>query len=53
MPANDPQMYVAAFDFVPQEEGEIELKRGERIRMLDQSDANWWKGRTTDARSLV
>lgn len=53
MPANDPQMYVAAFDFVPQEDGEIELKRGERIRMLDQSDTNWWKGRTTDACSLV
>ena len=38
------QIYTAAYDFQPQEEGEIELKRGDRIRMLDQSDANWWKG---------
>ena len=43
-PANDAQVYVAAYDFAPQEEGEIELKRGDRIRMLDQSDVNWWKG---------
>ncbi|UJR22648.1 hypothetical protein I4U23_025688 [Adineta vaga] len=42
--SNDGQTYVAAYDFQPQEEGEIELKRGDRIRMLDQSDANWWKG---------
>ena len=38
------QNYVAAYDFQPQEEGEIELKRGDPIRMLDQSDSNWWKG---------
>ncbi len=40
----DGQNYVAAYDFQPQEDGEIELKRGDRIRMLDQADANWWKG---------
>ncbi len=40
----DGQNYVAAYDFQPQEEGEIELKRGDRIRMLDQSDVHWWKG---------
>jgi hypothetical protein len=43
-PSTDNQTYVAAYDFTPQEEGEIELKRGDRIRMLDQEDANWWKG---------
>jgi hypothetical protein len=42
--SNHGQTYVAAYDFQPQEEGEIELKRGDRIRMLDQSDVNWWKG---------
>ncbi len=42
---NDGPNYVAAYDFQPQEDGEIELKRGDRIRMLDQSDANWWKGK--------
>lgn len=41
---NDGQAYVAAYDFQPQEEGEIELIRGDQIRMLDQSDVNWWKG---------
>ncbi|CAF3909400.1 unnamed protein product, partial [Rotaria sordida] len=44
VPSTDGQTYVAAYDFQPQEEGEIELRRGDRIRMLDQSDANWWKG---------
>jgi len=43
-PSTDSQTYVAAYDFQPQEEGEIELKRGDRIRMLDKSDVNWWKG---------
>ncbi|CAF1663237.1 unnamed protein product [Adineta ricciae] len=42
--AADGQTYVAAYDFQPQEDGEIELRRGDRIRMLDQSDSNWWKG---------
>jgi len=42
--SNQGQTFVAAYDFQPQEEGEIELKRGDRIRMLDQSDVNWWKG---------
>jgi len=42
--ANNNQFFVAAYDFAPEEEGEIELKRGDRIRMLDQSDSNWWKG---------
>ncbi|CAF0790615.1 unnamed protein product [Rotaria sp. Silwood1] len=43
-PSTHGQTYVAAYDFQPQEEGEIELKRGDRIRMIDQSDVNWWKG---------
>jgi hypothetical protein len=42
--STDGQTFVAAYDFQPQEDGEIELKRGDRIRMLDQSDPNWWKG---------
>jgi hypothetical protein len=43
-PSSSGQTYVAAYDFQPQEEGEIELKRGDRIQMLDQNDVNWWKG---------
>lgn len=40
----DQAFYVAAYDFTPQEDVEIELKRGDRVRILDQSDVNWWKG---------
>lgn len=42
-PVNN-QNYIAAYDFSPEEDGEIELKRGDMIRMIDQSDPNWWKG---------
>ena len=34
----------AAFDFEPQEEGELRLRKGDVITVLDRSDANWWKG---------
>ena len=30
--------------FEPQEEGEIELRPGDRVRVSDQSDPSWWKG---------
>ena len=33
-------------DFQPQEPGEIGFSRGDEILVLDQSDANWWRGRT-------
>ena len=35
---------VAKFDFEPQEEGEVQFKRDDRIKVLDSSDENWWKG---------
>lgn len=34
-------------DFQPQEPGEIGFSRGDEILVLDDSDANWWRGRTT------
>ena len=34
----------ASFDFEPQEEGELRLRKGDIITVLDKSDQNWWKG---------
>lgn len=35
---------VAAFDFEPQEDGELRLRKGDVITVLDKSDQNWWRG---------
>ena len=32
------------YDFAPQEEGELEFKRGDVITVSDQSDSHWWTG---------
>jgi len=34
----------AAFDFEPQEEGELKLRKGDVIIVVDRSDQNWWRG---------
>lgn len=34
----------ASFDFEPQEAGELRLRKGDVITVLDKSDQNWWKG---------
>ncbi|CAG0899676.1 unnamed protein product [Cyprideis torosa] len=34
----------AMYDFVPQEEGELEFRRGDVITVSDQSDNHWWTG---------
>lgn len=39
------EVYVAAYEFTPEEEGELYFKRGDKIQVLDKEDANWWKGR--------
>ncbi|PRD31047.1 UNVERIFIED_CONTAM: drk [Trichonephila clavipes] len=35
----------AMYDFKPQENGELELHRGDIITVLNRSDKNWWKGK--------
>lgn len=46
-PINDQlqEVYVAAYEFTPEEEGELYFKRGDKIQVLDKEDENWWKGR--------
>ncbi|XP_022780261.1 growth factor receptor-bound protein 2-like [Stylophora pistillata] len=36
--------YIAAYEFRPEEEGELYFKRGDSIKVIDMEDANWWKG---------
>ena len=37
----------AKYDFRPQDFNEIRFSKGDEILVLDDSDANWWRGRTT------
>ena len=34
----------ASFDFEPQDSGELRLRQGDIITVLDKCDKNWWKG---------
>jgi len=35
---------IANYDFQPQDQEELELKRGDIITVLDKKDPNWWMG---------
>lgn len=32
------------YDFTPQEQGELEFRRGNIITVIDRTDENWWEG---------
>lgn len=34
----------AMYDFTPQEQGELEFRRGNIITVIDRTDENWWEG---------
>lgn len=40
---------VAAYEFRPEEDGELYFKRGDRILVLDKEDSNWWKGKNLES----
>ena len=45
-------MVKALFDFTPQEDGELEFKKGQVIQVVEKDDANWWRGRLGDQEGI-
>nr|APU94145.1 growth factor receptor-bound protein 2 [Sinonovacula constricta] len=45
---------VALYDFMPQEAGELFLKKGDELAVEEEIDSNWWKGKNlrTEERGL-
>ena len=46
------EVYVAAYEFRPEEEGELYFKRGDLIEVIDKEDSNWWKGKNVSSGNL-
>ncbi|XP_056153672.1 SH3 and cysteine-rich domain-containing protein 2-like [Lampris incognitus] len=40
--------YVALYKFLPQENNDLELQPGDRIQVTDDSNEDWWKGKSRD-----
>ena len=36
-------MFIASYEFHPEEEGELYFKRGDQIKVLEK-EGEWWKG---------
>ena len=35
------------YDFTPQDDEELEMKKGEIVHVMEMSDPNWWVGELT------
>ena len=42
----------ALYDFIPQEHGELEFRRGDVITVTDKADQHWWTGELGNRRGL-
>ncbi|XP_037544671.1 SH3 and cysteine-rich domain-containing protein 2 [Nematolebias whitei] len=40
--------YVALYKFLPQEHNDLELQPGDRVQVTDDSNEEWWKGKSGD-----
>ncbi|XP_036429183.1 SH3 and cysteine-rich domain-containing protein 2-like [Colossoma macropomum] len=40
--------YVALYKFLPQEKNDLELQPGDRVQVMDDSNEDWWKGKSRD-----
>ncbi|XP_067101562.1 SH3 and cysteine-rich domain-containing protein 2-like [Osmerus mordax] len=40
--------YVALYKFLPQEKNDLELQPGDRVQVIDDSNEDWWKGKSKD-----
>ncbi|MCI4391723.1 hypothetical protein PGIGA_G00137800 [Pangasianodon gigas] len=40
--------YVALYKFLPQEPNDLELRPGDRVQVTDDSNEEWWKGKSGD-----
>ncbi|XP_034395739.1 SH3 and cysteine-rich domain-containing protein 2-like isoform X2 [Cyclopterus lumpus] len=40
--------YVALYKFLPQEQNDLELQPGDRVQVTDDSNEEWWKGKSGD-----
>ena len=43
-PSHIQQRVQALYDFEPQEEGELLMRKGDIVTVLEKVDQNWWKG---------
>ncbi len=40
------------YDFTKQEEGELTIRKGQVITVIDKTDQNWWRGRVDDKEGI-